>query len=182
MNCPHWLLALTIPFSRSDRAHTSPAGVGAGCAGGLLRTNCFAGESPSAAGGPWEGRSDGNVTIADARPTVNASWGSRSCGHGPGFPPPPPIVAGHPPSPADARPNGPVPAAGDATHQVGMRKATRPPACHPALEAQLAFRFRLSPTRPESVRRPLMPSIHRMSPPCDGCMMNWRCCTAVTGP
>jgi hypothetical protein len=22
MNCPHWLLALTIPFSRSDRAHT----------------------------------------------------------------------------------------------------------------------------------------------------------------
>ena len=38
MNCPHWLLALTIPFSRSDRAHTSPAGVGAGCAGGLLRT------------------------------------------------------------------------------------------------------------------------------------------------
>ena len=38
MNCPHWLLALTIPFSRSDRAHTSPAGVGAGCAKGLLRT------------------------------------------------------------------------------------------------------------------------------------------------
>src|SRR6185437_6836589 len=31
MNCPHWLLALTIPFSRSDRAHTYPAGVGAGC-------------------------------------------------------------------------------------------------------------------------------------------------------
>src|ERR1700722_5871740 len=38
MNCPHWLLALTIPFSRSDRAHTSRAGVGAGCAEGLLRT------------------------------------------------------------------------------------------------------------------------------------------------
>src|ERR1700734_140464 len=38
MNCPHWLLALTIPFSRSARAHTSPARVGAGCAKGLLRT------------------------------------------------------------------------------------------------------------------------------------------------
>ena len=25
MNCPHWLLALTIPFSRSDRAHTTSA-------------------------------------------------------------------------------------------------------------------------------------------------------------
>ena len=31
MNCPHWLLALAIPFSRSDRAHTTTAGVGAGC-------------------------------------------------------------------------------------------------------------------------------------------------------
>jgi hypothetical protein len=38
MNCPHWLLALTIPFSRSDRARTSTAGVDAGCAEGLLRT------------------------------------------------------------------------------------------------------------------------------------------------
>ena len=30
-DCPHWLLALTLPFSRSDRAHTCSAGVGAGC-------------------------------------------------------------------------------------------------------------------------------------------------------
>jgi hypothetical protein len=36
MNCPHWLLALTIPFSRSDRAHTTTAGVGAGCPEGLF--------------------------------------------------------------------------------------------------------------------------------------------------
>jgi hypothetical protein len=39
-DCPHWLLALTISFSRSDRAHTDPAGVGAGCPKGLFRTYC----------------------------------------------------------------------------------------------------------------------------------------------
>ena len=53
MNCPHWLLALTIPFSRSDRAHTTTAGVGAGCPEGLFRTDRSAGKSPSVAGGPW---------------------------------------------------------------------------------------------------------------------------------
>jgi hypothetical protein len=51
MNCPHWLLALAIPFSRSDRAHTSTADVGAGCSEGLFRTNCFAGKSPSVPAG-----------------------------------------------------------------------------------------------------------------------------------
>ena len=50
MNCPHWLLALAIPFSRSDRAHTSTADVGAGCSEGLFRTDRSAGKSPSAAG------------------------------------------------------------------------------------------------------------------------------------
>jgi len=39
-DCPHWLLALTISFSRSDRAHTDPAGVGAGCPKGLFQTYC----------------------------------------------------------------------------------------------------------------------------------------------
>ena len=53
VNCPHWLLALTLPFSRSDRAHTTTAGVGAGFAKGLLQTDS-AGESPLTAGGPWE--------------------------------------------------------------------------------------------------------------------------------
>ena len=52
MNCPHWLLALAIPFSRSDRAHTTTAGVGAGCPEGLFRTDRSAGKSPSAAGRP----------------------------------------------------------------------------------------------------------------------------------
>jgi len=37
-DCPHWLLALTISFSRSDRAHTDQAGVGAGCPKGLFQT------------------------------------------------------------------------------------------------------------------------------------------------
>src|ERR1019366_1940402 len=54
VNCPHWLLALILPFSRSDRAHTITAGVGAGRSEGLLQTDCSAGESPSAVGGPWE--------------------------------------------------------------------------------------------------------------------------------
>ena len=54
MNCPHWLLALAIPFSRSDRAHTSTADVGAGCSEGLFRTDRSAGKSPSAVRGPWE--------------------------------------------------------------------------------------------------------------------------------
>ncbi len=39
-DCPHWLLALTISFSRSDRAHTDQAGVGAGCPKGLFQTHC----------------------------------------------------------------------------------------------------------------------------------------------
>ena len=50
VNCPHWLLALAIPFSRSDRAHTTTADVGAGCSEGLSRTDCSAGKSPSAVG------------------------------------------------------------------------------------------------------------------------------------
>ena len=66
MNCPHWLLALTIPFSRSDRARTTTAGVGAGWSKGLFRTNCFAGESPSAVGWPGKTGSDGSVNLADA--------------------------------------------------------------------------------------------------------------------
>ncbi len=53
-NCPHWLLALTIPFSRSDRARTGFAGGGAGWPEGLFRTDCSAGESPSAVRRPWE--------------------------------------------------------------------------------------------------------------------------------
>ena len=72
VNCPHWLLALTIPFSRSDRAHTTTADVGAGCSEGLFRTDCSAGKSPSAAGSTLGGHSDGRFTVPGARRTVNA--------------------------------------------------------------------------------------------------------------
>ena len=106
MNCPHWLLALTIPFSRSDRARTCTAGVDAGCAEGLLRTSRRVSFSCRRALG---GRSDGSVTVAGARQTVNASWAPNSIRVVPGIRPQSPIVAGHPPSPADARSNGPVP-------------------------------------------------------------------------
>jgi hypothetical protein len=72
MNCPHWLLALAIPFSRSDRAHTSTADVGAGCSEGLSRTDHSAGKSPSAVGMTLGVISDGRITVPGARRTVNA--------------------------------------------------------------------------------------------------------------
>ena len=52
MNCPHWLLALSIPFSRSDRAHTSPEALVPGgpkdCSGRIAPLASF----PRFAGGP----------------------------------------------------------------------------------------------------------------------------------
>ena len=73
MNCPHWLLALTIPFSRSDRAHTYPAGVGAGCTEGLFPDGLLRWRVSFGCRRALGGRSDGYVTLADARQTVNAS-------------------------------------------------------------------------------------------------------------
>src|SRR3984957_16292597 len=70
MNCPHWLLALAIPFSRSDRAHTSTTDVGAGCSEGLFRTDRSAGKSPSVPD-DLGGHSDGRITVPGARKTVN---------------------------------------------------------------------------------------------------------------
>ena len=66
-NCPHWLLALTIPFSRSDRARTGFAGGGAGWPEGLFRTDCSAGESPSAVRRPWEAVPTGCTPYQTAR-------------------------------------------------------------------------------------------------------------------
>jgi hypothetical protein len=57
----------------------------------------------------WVGRSDGSVTLADVRQSVNASKGKKSDPGRTRSRLPSPIVAGHPPSPADARSNGPVP-------------------------------------------------------------------------
>jgi hypothetical protein len=51
VNCPHWLLALAIPFSRSDRGTRCRSSVDAGCSEGLSRTSRPkgqpAGKSPS---------------------------------------------------------------------------------------------------------------------------------------
>jgi hypothetical protein len=72
VNCPHWLLALTIPFSRSDRGTRHRGGVDAGCPEGLFRTDCSAGKSPSVAGGPFEGpfRREGNCSRVRASPST----------------------------------------------------------------------------------------------------------------
>ena len=72
MHCPHWLLALTIPFSRSDRAHTYLPVLMPG-ARRTVPDKKLSPESllrlPEGRGG----RSDGCVTLSDAPPSVNAS-------------------------------------------------------------------------------------------------------------
>jgi hypothetical protein len=82
------------------------------------------------------GRSDGCVTLADTRRTVNAfARAEIRRASAPGRPQGP-IVAGHPPAAADARSNGPVPWISPRSNAPdgGMRRALRPSACHPALE------------------------------------------------
>jgi len=161
MNCPHWLLALTIPFSRSDRAHTSPAGVGAGCAKGLLRTmpasllrlpedlggsfrrECHCSRRVTERQRAFHGRQPPGVT------RVAASATDRS---GPSA-----ATGGWPPERSGSLQDVGIPATptGDssrpyrwATPSGGMREATRPSACHPVLDAQRAFR---SPCRHQVV-------------------------------
>jgi len=128
MNCPHWLLALAIPFSRSDRAHTSTADVGAGCSEGLFRTDCSAGKSPSAAGRPWgviptggslyqaragpsthfvrSGRRSRQYCRAPARSWIPPPEESLSATR---FPRPPPRIARVPRSPPVCRSASPAP-------------------------------------------------------------------------
>src|SRR5260370_40191765 len=119
MNCPHWLLALTIPFSRSDRAHTSPAGVGAGCAKGLFQTICSP-ESllrlPEGLGGPFRRECHPNRRATE-RQRVPGGQSPRVSTRGPALPI---IVAG-------------------GRHRV-VAGGEPPSACHPVLEAQRAFR------------------------------------------
>ena len=139
MNCPHWLLALTIPFSRSDRARTCTAGVDAGCAEGLLRTSRRVSFSCRRALG---GRSDGSVTVAGARQTVNASWAPNSIR----------VVTRDPASATDrsgtpAVPGGcPLERSGSLREHVWWSQCTGgdmrkylPSACHPVLEVSTGF-------------------------------------------
>ena len=180
MNCPHWLLALTIPFSRSDRAHTSPAGVGAGCAEGLLRTSRRVSFSCRRALG---GRSDGIVTVAGASHSVNALSGREHRGATPGCD----LSADRSGTSAvtDGCPHerpGSLQAQASRRHQwwhAGGHPAFRMP---PGARCATGFPLPLPPIRVgRSVHCPLMPSNYRMSPRCDDCMMNRRCCRVVTG-
>ena len=194
MNCPHWLLALTIPFSRSDRAHTSPAGVGAGCSkdgsGRIALPEGFL-RLPEGQGRPFrrECHSSRRETRASTRPSdQNHRAVARSPKGRPGLHNRDfvltPIVAGHPPRPADARPNGPVPSVtGRCRRTRRWHAGSRRSACHPGARSSTGFPPPpcRQPGAEGSVRRLLMSSIYRMSPGCDGCMMNRRCCTAVTG-
>jgi hypothetical protein len=71
MRCPHWLLALTIPFSRSDRAHTCPQALVPGgpkdCSGQIALLASFLRLPTDLARSPG-----GTNTLAGTDPTVNA--------------------------------------------------------------------------------------------------------------
>ncbi len=181
MNCPHWLLALTIPFSRSDRAHTSPAGVGAGCAKGLLRTMpASLLRLSEGLGGPFrrechcsrrvtERQRASGLEIQRGRPRAPASATDRSGTS---------AAAGGCPLERSV----PTESRRRSAPKGWHAEATLPSACHPVLEVQRAFRPLLFAAQAfGGVRRLLMSSIYRMSPRCDGSMMHGRCCTAVTG-
>ena len=83
MNCPHWLLALTIPFSRSDRARTSPEALVPGgpkdCSGQIAPLASFL-RLPEGPGRPLGGKK----TLPDRHGTVNAPNGTSTTGLRPG--------------------------------------------------------------------------------------------------
>ena len=191
MNCPHWLLALTIPFSRSDRAHTSPAGVGAGCAKGLLRTmpasllrlpedlggsfrrECHCSRRMTERQRAFYGREPPGLTRAAASATDRSGT--------------PAVSGGCPPERSGSLQEIAIPAtpAGRTSRPHQVVACGRPPglphATRCSMRNELSAPFR-PPTRVVGcVRCPLMPSIYRMSPRCDACMMHRRCCKAVTG-
>jgi hypothetical protein len=132
------------------------------------------------------GRSDGCVTLADARRTVNACARPDSTGHRPrtGLGP---MVAGQGSTLADARPSGPArrirPARGHRAVACG-----EPPGPPHATRCSKPNWLSASPWSPNQatggVRRLLISSIYRMSPSvtsCDDSMMHSGCCRVVTG-
>jgi hypothetical protein len=156
MNCPHWLLALTIPFSRSDRAHTCLSRCWCRVSRRTVPDEFLRRRVSFGCRRARGGRSDGTLTLPDAtqgrqraragpiqaasRPRTNI-WGSR--------------VAGAPVDPADAPPARSAPPTGGRRRAVwgrgrvalgtrdapsgGMRRTTRPSACHPVPEALRAL-------------------------------------------
>ena len=182
MNCPHWLLALTIPFSRSDRAHTSPAGVGAGCAGGLLRTMpASLLQLPEGLGRPFrrERHCSRRVTErqrAFLRPrTSGVTRAAASATDRSGTS----AVPGGCPHER----SGSLQAQASRRHQVVA--CGRPPGLPHATRCSMRNGLsapHLPPTRGVGVRAlPVDALEYRMSPRCDNGMMDRRCCRVVTG-
>ena len=171
MNCPHWLLALTIPFSRSDRARTSPEALVPGgpkdCSGQIAPLASFL-RLPEGPEGPF----GGEKTLPDRHGTVNAPQETSTVraearGRLPGasyrgalssladgircqsweralVPRRRASPVGGLASPGPGAPKPPCLLSGEgpAAPTGGMRGTTRPLACHPVLEAQRAFRSR----------------------------------------
>jgi hypothetical protein len=140
MNCPHWLLALTIPFSRSDRAHTSPAGVGAGCAEGLLRTMpASLLQLPEGLGGPFRRECHCTRRVTERQRVSGAEFRP---GGDPGIRPLPTDRSGTPAVPGGC----PLERSGSLRRQVerctggDMRKLPCPPHATRCSKFQRAFR------------------------------------------
>jgi len=106
------------------------------------------------------------VEILRARPRIPASPADRSGT--------PAVAGGCPPERPGSRSRRSKTPSGHA----GSHPAFRMP---PGARSSTGSGSHPSPTGPGSVRHLLMPSIYRMSPRCDACMLNRRCCRAVTG-
>jgi hypothetical protein len=161
MNCPHWLLALTIPFSRSDRAHTCSQALVPGCpkdCSGRIAPLESLPRLPEDLGRSLGGRN----TLPGTDPTVNAPQkilGRRAKAQG-RLPRPsyrelrPPSRMGSdglgaPPGTSVPResPRSPEPPAWpvQGTNRWHAVSPPGPSACHLVLEAQRAFRSLPSP-------------------------------------
>jgi len=133
------------------------------------------------------GRSDGCVTLADSRRTVNAFGRAEIRRALAPDRPREPIVAGHPPHPADARPNDPVPSSTAARRHrtVACGEPPGPPHATRCSKPNWLSAPALSPTRPPGGRAPPadlldLPHVRHVTP-CDDGMMDQVCCTVVTG-
>ena len=146
-DCPHWLLALTISFSRSDRAHTDVAGVGAGCPKGLFRTyycrkvsfgrRKTRGAYPAGVS-PYQVRTRGSTRSGTQNPVP---------GRHPGPDRSHPIVPAVSAPAADTRRASDLGFPWQSTPMVACGEPLRPSARHPVSGAQQAFRSRSAPIR-----------------------------------
>ncbi len=187
MNCPHWLLALTIPFSRSDRAHTYPAGVGAGCTEGLFPDELLRRRVSFGCRRAWGAVPTGvSPYQTRVRPSTRLG-GPDSAGVIAPDRPLRPIVAGHPPIAADARSSGPVPSTALHPHTVWWHAVSHPaPRMPPGVRSSTGFPPRpgrqIGPPRERAPPADLLdlPNVTRVTKS-DDSMMSCACCMAVTG-